>query len=277
MTYSCFSVSIENAIAHVSLKRGEELNTMTPEFWHELPQIINEIDAQATARVIVLSAEGKHFSAGMDLSVLAGLGSDEGEEKGRVQAQLMRSIEKLQMSFTCLEQARIPVLVAVQGACIGAGLDLVCACDMRYCTQDAFFTIHEINLGMTADVGTFPRLTRLLPDGPLRELAYTGRRLDADKAKRLGFVNESFNTFDEMMTMVMETAREIAAKSPLAIWGSKEMIVYARDHTTADSLKHVATWQAGMFQEEDMREGISAQVEKRAAEYDDLLADKDLF
>jgi enoyl-CoA hydratase/carnithine racemase len=277
MTYSCFSVSIENAIAHISLKRGEKLNTMIPEFWHELPEIINDIDANASARVIVLSAEGKHFSAGMDLSVFAGLGSDVGQEIGRVQARLMRSIEKLQDSFTCLEHARLPVLVAVQGACIGAGLDLVCACDMRYCTQDAFFTIQEINLGMTADVGTFPRLTKLLPDGPLRELAYTGRKLDADRAKRLGFVNETFDTPDEMMAVVMETAREIAGKSPLAIWGTKEMILYARDHSTADSLKHVATWQAGMFQEEDMREGISAQIEKRAAEYDDLLADKDLF
>jgi len=250
---------------------------MIPDFWCELPEIINDIDANATARVIVLSAEGKHFSAGMDLSVFAGLGSDVGQEIGRVQARLMRSIQRLQNSFTCLEHARLPVLVAVQGACIGAGLDLVCACDMRYCTKDAFFTIQEINLGMTADVGTFPRLTKLLPDGPMRELAYTGRKLEADKAKRLGFVNDTFDTFDEMMAMVMETAHEIAAKSPLAIWGTKEMILYARDHSTADSLKHVATWQAGMFQEEDMREGISAQVEKRVAEYDDLLADKDLF
>ncbi len=277
MTYSCFSVSISDAIAHICLKRGDELNTMTPEFWRELPEIIGTIDANATARVIVLSAQGRHFSAGMDLAAFAGLASDEGEEVGRVQARLMRSIQKLQRSFTCLEQSRIPVVVAIQGACIGAGLDMVCACDMRYCTRDAFFTIHEINLGMTADVGTFPRLTKLLPDGPLRELAYTGRKLEAGKAGHFGFVNEVFENHEEMMEAVMQTAREIAAKSPLAIWGSKEMITYARDHTTADSLRHVATWQAGMLQEEDVREGLSAQIEKRQAEFDDLLADKDLF
>jgi len=277
MSHSCFSVSIENAIAHISLNRGEEFNTMIPAFWRELPEIINDIDSEASARVIVVSAEGKHFSAGMDLSVFAGLGSSSQEELGRSQARLMRSIQKLQLSFTCLEQSRIPVLAAVQGACIGAGLDLVCACDMRYCTQDAYFTIHEINLGMTADVGTYPRLTKLMPDGPLRELAYTGRKLEAPRAKRLGFVNEVFAGPDEMMEKVMEIAQEIASKSPLAIWGSKEMITYARDHTTADSLKHVATWQAGMFQEEDVREGLSAQIEKRIAEYDNLLADKDLF
>jgi len=273
MTYSCFSVSIKDAIAHISLNRGEAFNTMTPEFWRELPEIINDIDAQARARVIVLSAEGKHFSAGMDLNVFAGRSTNPDEETGRRQARLMRSIQKLQESFSCLEQSRIPVLVATQGACIGAGLDLVCACDMRYCTDDAYFTIHEINLGMTADVGTFPRLTKLLPDGPLRELAYTGRKLDAKKALRLGFVNEVFDTHDEMIATVMETAREIASKSPLAIWGSKEMINYARDHSTADSLKHVATWQAGMYHEKDLREGLSAQMSKRPAEFDDLLAD----
>ena len=250
---------------------------MTPAFWRELPEIIDAIDANATARVIVLSAQGRHFSAGMDLAAFTGMTPDADEEVGRVHARLMRSIEKLQRSFTCLEQSRIPVVVAIQGACIGAGLDLVCACDMRFCTNDAFFTIHEINLGMTADVGTFPRLTKLLPDGPLRELAYTGRKLEAGKARQHGFVNEIFESHEEMMAVVMQTAREIAAKSPLAIWGSKEMITYARDHTTADSLKHVATWQAGMFQEEDVREGLSAQIEKRKAEFDDLLADKDLF
>lgn len=277
MTYSCFSVSITDAIAHISLNRGEDLNTMTADFWRELPEIINDIDAQATARVIVLSAEGRHFSAGIDLNAFAGLGSGDQEEIGRIQARLMRSIQKLQQSFTCLEQSRIPVLVAIQGACIGAGLDLVCACDMRYCTDDAYFTIHEINLGMMADVGTFPRLTKLIPDGPLRELAYSGRRLEAAKAMQLGFVNETFHTRDRMMAVVMENAREIAAKSPLAIWGSKEMITYARDHSTADSLKYVATWQAGMFQEKDVREGLNAQMEKRATEYEDLLADRDLF
>ncbi len=266
-----------DAIAHISLKRGDELNTMTPEFWRELPQIIRNIDANASARVIVLSAEGRHFSAGIDLSAFAALEPDEDEETGRVRARLMRSIQKLQESFTCLEQSRIPVLAAVQGACIGGALDLVCACDMRYCTNDAFFTIHEINLGMVADVGTFPRLAKLLPDGPLRQLAYTGRKLEAGEAWRLGFVNKVFDSHEAMMAAVMETAREIAAKSPLAIWGSKEMITYARDHTTADSLKHVATWQAGMFQQEDVCEGLNAQIEKRSAEFDDLLADKDLF
>lgn len=277
MTYSCFSVSISDAIAHVRLKRGEQLNTMTADFWRELPQIIGDIDAQAKARVIVLSAQGKHFSAGMDLSVFAGLASGKQEEPGRVQARLMRSIQSLQRSFTVLENSRIPVLAAIQGACIGSGLDLACACDLRYSTKDAYFTIHEINLGMTADVGTFPRFQKLMPEGIVRELAYTGKKLTAERALQFGFVNEVFEGHELMMAAVMETAREIADKSPLAIWGSKEMITYGRDHSTADSLKHIATWQAGMFQEKDLREGLSAQVEKREPEFDDLLADKDLF
>ncbi len=250
---------------------------MTPEFWRELPEIIQKIDADASARVILLTSEGKHFSAGMDTGVLSGLVPDPDDEPGRVQARLMRFIGQLQESFSCLERARMPVIAAVQGACIGSGLDMVCACDFRYCTRDAFFTIHEINIGMTADVGTFPRLPRLMPEGEVRELAYTGKKLKAERALQLGFVNQVFDNQDEMVAAAMQTAREIASKSPLAVWGSKEMITYARDHSTAEGLKYVATWQAGMLREKDIREGISAQMSKRQANYEDLLPDKDLL
>lgn len=269
--YDCFSVEIEDNVAHLILNRAEALNTMIPAFWSELPEIIREIDDKALARAIVISSVGKHFTAGLDLSVLASRPDRSGQEVGRVRANLMKTILKLQESFSCLDEARMPVLMAVQGGCIGGGVDFASACDMRYATRDAFFCIQEINIGMTADVGTFPRLPHLMPQGLVRELSYTGRRLYADEAKTRGFVNEVFDTQEDMIAKVKEIACDIAARSPLAVWGSKEMLNYARDHSIADGLKHIAVWQSGMFQAADMKENFKAKAEKRDPEFDDLL------
>ncbi len=248
MTYRCFNVEIADNIAHVQLKRPSELNTMVPEFWRELPEIVREIDHEAKARVIVISSTGKHFSAGMDLSVL-----------------------EIQETFNVIDRARIPVLIAIQGGCIGGAVDLSSACDCRYASADAFFVVQEINIGMTADVGTFPRLCNLIPQGWVRELAYSGRRLPAQKAKEIGLVNEVYATQEEMLTAVMAIAKEIAEKSPLAVHGSKVMINYARDHSIADGLDYIATWQAGMYNPEvDMRESFVAKAEKRAPKFADL-------
>jgi enoyl-CoA hydratase len=178
----------------------------------------------------------------------------------------------LQDAFTALERARIPVIAAVQGGCIGGGVDMVCACDMRYATADAFFCIQEINIGMTADVGTLQRLPKLIPAGIAREYAYTGRRMTAARAYELGLVNGVYSSHAEMIKGVTEVAAEIAARSPLAVWGSKEMITYARDHSVADGLNYIATWQTGMFQPADMTEAFVARAEKRDARYDDLHA-----
>jgi enoyl-CoA hydratase len=279
MTHSCFDVSIENNIAHIVLNRPEAFNAMPRAFWNELPAIVHDINDNARARVIVISSTGKHFSAGMDISVFTdgdGVSAGGGDQYARAES-FRQFVLTLQDSFTCLDHARMPVIAAIQGGCIGAGVDMVSACDMRYCTADAFFSIHEINIGMTADVGTFPRLPRLIPEGMVREMAYTGRRLPAARAREIGLVNEVYDTHEAMMAAVMATAAEIAARSPLAVWGSKEMINYARDHTIADGLRHIATWQAGMFHEPDLKEGLTAQAEKRPPRYDDLLADRDVI
>ena len=269
--YKCFDVSIEKGVATVTLNRGEKLNTMIPAFWSELPKVVGEINSSGEARVIVLSSTGKHFSAGMDLAVFS-MGSGESQaEGGRVRANLRENALHLQDSFNCLEKARIPVLAAIQGGCIGGAVDMVTACDMRYASEDAFFCIQEINIGMTADVGTLQRLPKLIPEGVCRELAYTGRRMKADEAKSVGLVNEVFSDQDSLLDGVMEIAEEIASKSPLAIWGSKEMITYSRDHSTSDSLNYIATWQSGMFQPADMKEAFQAKAENRSSEFDDLL------
>ncbi len=269
--YECFKVEIAEGIAHIVLDRPERMNAMNRAFWRELPEIVREIDEGALARVIVISSTGKHFTAGMDLSVFGSGPDTKGKETGRLRANLMRTVLKLQKTFGCLDEARMPVIMAVQGGCIGGGVDFSSACDMRYCTRDAFFCIQEINIGMTADVGTFPRLPHLMPQGLVRELAYTGRRMHADEAKACGFVNAVYETQSEMLQGVFAIARDIAARSPLAVHGSKEMLNYARDHTIEDGLRQIAVWQTGMFQPADMAESFAAKSEKREPVFDDLL------
>jgi enoyl-CoA hydratase len=271
---SCFEVSITDNIAHVKLNRPDAMNAMNRAFWNELPQIIADINDNARARVIVISSTGKHFSAGMDLSVFTSGGTTgtEGRADRETRNESFRyHVHHLQDVFSCLETARMPVLVAVQGGVIGGAVDMVSACDIRYATADAFFCIQEINIGMTADVGTFPRLCKLVPEGWVRELAYTGRRLSAARAREIGLVNEVFATHEELLAHVMETAREIASKAPLAVAGSKVMINYARDHTIKDGLDYIATWQTGMFATSHMAEAFQAKAEKREARFPDLL------
>ncbi len=270
----CFNVTIEDNVAHIQMKRPEAFNSMTRDFWNELPAIVNDINDNARARVIVITSTGKHFCAGMDLAVFAssnGVGSGLKADRETSNENFRHHVHHLQNTFTCLDKARIPVLVAIQGGCIGGAVDFVSACDIRWASADAFFCIQEVNIGMTADVGTFPRLCKLLPEGWVRELAYTGRRLPAMRAKELGLVNEVFETHEALIAHVMATAHEIASKAPLAVTGSKVMINYARDHTIADGLDYIATWQAGMFATSHMAEAFRANGAKEAGNFPDLL------
>ena len=269
---TCFKVSIENNVAHIVLNRPEAFNAMPRPFWNELPTIVYDINDNAKARVIVISSTGKHFTAGMDVSVFTdgeSITASGGDPHTRAEA-FRQFVLTLQGSFSCLDNARIPVIAAIQGGCIGGGVDMVSACDIRYATDNAFFQIAEINIGMTADVGTFPRLCNLIPQGWVRELAYAGRRLPAAKAKEIGLVNDTFATQEAMLAHVMELAHEIAAKAPVAVAGSKRMINYARDHSIADGLDYIATWQSGMFSPPHMMEAFAAKSQKREPNFADL-------
>ncbi len=272
MTYECFDVTVTNKVAHLTMSRPDELNSMTPSFWRELPEIVNALSDAGEARAIVLASTGRHFSAGMDLAVFGGgsLSPDDKVEEGRRNANFRAQALHLQDTFSCFERARMPVLAAVQGGCIGGAVDMVTAADMRYATADAFFCIQEINIGMTADVGTLQRLPKIIPEGVARELAYTGDRMPADRAREVGLVNEIFATHVDLLAGVTEIAERIASKSPLAIHGTKESINFTRDHSVADSLNFIATWQTGMFRAPDMVKSFTAMQDKSTPEYDDL-------
>ncbi|PWR18472.1 crotonase/enoyl-CoA hydratase family protein [Zavarzinia aquatilis] len=269
MAYQTFDLSVKDHIAHLQLKRPAELNTMTPAFWSEIKAIFETLEQDPEVRVAVLSSTGKHFTAGMDLSVFASLAPTIADE-ARKREELRRKILKLQDCFSIIERMRFPVLVAIQGGCIGGGVDLVTACDARYMTRDGFIQIAEINIGMTADVGTLQRLPRLIPEGVVRELAYTGRRLGAERALALGLVNEVFEDHAALLAGVFKVAAEIAGHSPLAVAGTKEMLNFTRDHSVADGLNYIATWNAGMLMGNDMPEALAARMQKRAPDYEAL-------
>ena len=276
-TFECFDLEIKDKIAHIRLSRAEAFNTMTKDFWNELPEIVRDIDLNARARVIVISSTGKHFSAGMDLSVFAQDGAVTTENADQyVAAERFRSnVKQIQGSFNALEEARMPVLFACQGGVIGGAIDMISAGDIRWCTKDAFFCIQETNIAMTADVGTFPRLQRYIPEGWAKQMAYTGMRLKAEKAKEIGLVNDVFDTHEEMLEHVMGIAAEIAKKDPLTVTGCKTLINYGRDHSTADTLDYIGVWNAGMIPPPRMQEAFKAMAEKRDPEYSDLLPLRD--
>jgi enoyl-CoA hydratase len=277
VNYKCFDVEVTDMVAQVRMIRPEKANSMIPEFWKELPEIINDLSDQGDARVIVISAEGRHFCSGMDLSFFGGdntinIGSS--KFPSRTRASFRSTALRLQRSFSSLEESRLPVLVAIQGACVGGGIDMVSAADLRYATSDAYFCIAEINIGMTADVGTLQRMPKLVPEGVVRELAYTGRKMHAAEGKERGFINEVFDTHEELLTAVNEIAKEIASKSPMAIWGTKQSMNFSRDHSVADGLEYIATWNAAMFDTDDMDEAFVSTSDRRDAEFPNHLRNR---
>ena len=269
--WTCFDVSIEAGVAHIRMNRPEAMNAMNKAFWNELPLIVRDINDGAKARCIVISSTGRHFSAGMDLSVFGDPSAKHTGDTHLNGEMFRRYVHSLQDVFSCLDEARMPVIAAIQGGCIGGAVDMTSACDIRYVSADAFFCIMEINIGMTADVGTFPRLCKLIPEGWVRELAYTGRRLSAEQALKIGLVNAVLGDHEAVVAHALETAREIASKNPLAVAGSKVMINYARDHTIKDGLDYIATWQTGMYSGPHMAEAFKARAEKREPVFPDLL------
>ena len=267
----CFSLTIDKHIAHLVLNQPGTMNTMNPTFWRELDEVLTQLHKDASARVLVISSTGKHFSAGMALETFAGtIAMDDQSPEGR--AAMFDMLTDMQATFTKLETLRIPVVAAIQGGCIGGAVDMVTACCIRYATADAFFCIQEINIGMVADVGTLQRLPKLIPLAVVKELAYTGRRLPAQKALGYGLVNEVFDTPQDMLAATMQCATEIAAKPPVAIWGTKQAVHYARDHSVDESLKQMGWLQGAIWSNQHVLEAVTAMRGKRAADFAPLSA-----
>lgn len=273
-TLTCFQLSITDHVAHLVLSRPEAMNTMGPVFWRELDEVLAQLQHSGDARALVISSTGKHFSAGMALDVFGGaIQMDDASPEGR--AAIADLLGGLQATFTRLETLRIPVIVAIQGGCIGGAVDLVTAACIRYATQDAFFVIQEINIGMVADVGTLQRLPKLVPLAVVKELAYTGRRLPAPQARDHGLVNAVFDTPEACLAAALQCAQEIAAKPPVAIWGTKQVIHYARDHSVDDALRQMGWMQGAIWSNAHVREAVTAMKEKRAGRFPPLAELKD--
>ncbi|MFA7664607.1 MAG: enoyl-CoA hydratase-related protein [Burkholderiaceae bacterium] len=269
MTEPTMTLSVEARVARLTLCRPERLNTMSPAFWRELENILDTLQRDAPARALVIDSQGKHFSAGMSLDSFGeAIAIDDSSAQSR--ANVPELLGDMQRAFNRLAALRMPVIAAIQGGCIGGAVDMVAACDIRYGTRDAFFCIQEINIGMAADLGTLQRLPRLIPEGIVREYAYTGRRMTAARAEAVGLLNGVFDTQEAMVAAALQTATEIAARSPVAVWASKQAIDYARDHPVTDGLRQMGWLQAGLWDSAAVSEAIRARGERRDPEFPDL-------
>ncbi len=265
----CFSLTIDAHVAHLVLSQPDKLNTMNPTFWRELDGVLAQLHQNGEARALVISSTGKHFSGGMALETFGAEPLDDQSAQGR--AAIFDVLTDMQATFTRLESLRIPVIAAIQGGCIGGAVDMVSACCIRYATSDAFFCVQEINIGMVADVGTLQRLPKLIPLAVVKELAYTGRRLSAERALAYGLVNAVFDFQSTMLTAALACAQEIASKPPVAIWGTKQAIHYARDHSVDDALKQMGWLQGAIWSNANVREAVMAMKEKRTGKFADLM------
>lgn len=272
LTSTFFEVERHGAVAEIRMNRPDKANGMTPDFWTDLPRLTGALDADNTVRAIVLTGAGRNFTGGMDLSTFNGLMELMQAEPARAAYAMRRKVLQYQETFNALERTRLPVIAAIQRACIGGGIDMISACDVRLATEDAYFSIEEINIGMTADVGTLQRLPRLIPMGIVQELALTGRRFSAAEAHGWGLINSVHADADAVRAAALEMASGISSKSPVAIAGVKQSLIYARDHTVADGLEQIATWNGGMLRPEDLMSAIQARMAKKEAVFRDLLA-----
>ncbi|MCU0809252.1 MAG: crotonase/enoyl-CoA hydratase family protein [Candidatus Contendobacter sp.] len=268
--FTCLTVTLADAIAWIELNRPDKANALNGTLWREIGEVFRWVDETPEARVAILSGAGRHFCSGIDFELMGQvLGAVEELGPGRKEERLRRTILELQAAFTALETCRKPVLAAIHGLCIGGGLDLIAACDLRYATADAAFSVKEVDLAIIADVGSLHRLPYLIGEGQLRELAFTARPFDAAEAQAMGLVSRVFADAGQLRDGVQAIAASIAAKSPLTVRGIKQVLNHGREHGVASGLDYVATWNAAMLLSDDTREAITAAIQKRQPQFKD--------
>ncbi|MDB4285732.1 crotonase/enoyl-CoA hydratase family protein [bacterium] len=267
MEYKTYKVTLEGHVAHVAINRPEKANALNQTAWEELQQVFEDLDANKEVRAIVLSGEGKHFCSGIDLGMLMEQASQKEKCEGRKREAFYHSTAKLQDRINAIEKCRKPVIAAIHKACVGGGVDVVSACDMRFCTDDAFFSIKEVDVGLVADLGTLQRLPKILNPGIVAEMAFTGRNVEGAEAKEIGLVNRTFSDKETMMEEVTKLAQMIAEKSPLVVRGIKENLLYSRDHSVDDSLKFQVLWNSATIISDDLMEAMQSSMQKRKPEF----------
>lgn len=268
-SWKAFTVERTEHVAQVTLIGPGKGNAMGPDFWSELPEIFAQLDADPEVRAVVLTGSGKHFSYGLDLPAMAGdLGSvlaDKAQAKPRTDFHAM--VKRMQGAITAVADCRKPVVAAISGWCIGGGVDLISAADIRYASADARFSVREVKVGMVADVGSLARLPLIIGDGHLRELALTGKDIDAARAEKIGLVGDVFDDAPAVLAAAHATAAEIAANPPLVVHGIKDVLDHTRSAQVDDSLRYVAAWNAAFLPSEDLTEAITAVMQKRTPEF----------
>ncbi len=265
-----FQINIQDKIAHVQFNRPDKANALHKAGWEKLKATFHQLNDNPEVRAIILSSTGKHFCAGIDLELFMSFGQlNDLKCEGRKREALLQIIKDLQAAVNAIENCCKPVIAAVQGGCIGGGVDIVSACDMRYCTSEAYFTIKEIDMGMVADLGTLQRLPKIIPYGKAAEMAYTGRKVFSSEAEKIGLVNQIFSDQTTMIDHVQQLAKVIAAKSPLAIRGTKKSLLFARDHSVQEGLNQIQLWNAAMLFSNDLMSAMQAQMMKQSPTFED--------
>jgi enoyl-CoA hydratase len=270
-TLETLAISLDAHVATVRLNRPDKANAMNWAMWQDIRSAMQWADRTPEVRVVIVEGEGKHFTSGIDLTMMMGLQAQIKDDcEGRSREKLRELVLELQDTLSSIDRCRKPVLAAIHGGCVGGGVDLISCTDMRYCSADAYFTIKEIDIGMVADVGTLQRLPKLIGNqGIVREMAFTGRKVLADEAQRIGLVNQVYESREALQAGVREMAALIASKSPLSIRGTKEMLNYSRDHSVADGLNYIATWNAAMLMSSDLTTAMMASMSKQTPQFKD--------
>ncbi len=264
---STISIETSGHVATVWLDRPDKLNAMSTEMWEELPEAMARVGQDPAVRAVVVAGRGRAFSVGIDLALLAQLTQGGAGSEASRKHELYEQVKRMQWTMTSIEQCPKPVIAAVHGHCLGGGMDLITACDIRLASADAIFSVRETKLAMVADVGTIQRLPRLVAPGHVAELLYTGKDIDAARAKAIGLVNEVYEDSETLLKAAWELAGEIAANSPLAVQGIKQVLAAGEGRTVAEALDYVALYSAAFIESRDLGEAVAAFFEKRSPEF----------
>jgi len=267
---SVLTLDVQGHVATLWLDRVEARNAMGRDLWTDLPRAAAEVAGNADVRVLIIAARGPHFTVGLDLKQMGGTLMGGGEQKSPAQKAetLYHNVRAMQDAITCFAELKVPVIAAVHGYCIGGGIDLICAADVRYASSDAVFSVREAKVAIVADLGTLQRLPRIVSAGHVAELAYTGKDIDAQRAERIGLVNDVVEgSADAVYAKALELAHEIAANSPLVVGGTKKVLAANDGRTIQEGLEFVAAWNTMYLQSNDLTEAMMAFMEKRQPTY----------